>query len=81
MLLNNLQKSPEKAVPIGMMLVTIGLMMIIVGVCWSRFSFLAHLWPNRNDFLRGVTFGIAIGLEAIGVMIALKAAASRARKL
>jgi hypothetical protein len=40
-----------------------------------------QLWPNRNDFLHVVTFGIAIGLEVIGVMIAVNAAASRAKKL
>jgi len=81
MLLNNLQKSPEKAVPVGMIFVTVGLMINIVGVCWPRFSFLVHFWPNRNDFLRGVTFGSAIGLEVIGVRIAMAPAATRVKTL
>jgi hypothetical protein len=46
-----------------------------------RDAFCLQLWPNRNDFLHVVTFGIAIGLEVIGVMIAVNAAASRAKKL
>ncbi len=81
MLLKKLQKSPEKMVPVGMMLITAGLMLIVFGVLWPRIPFLAHLWPDGNDFLRGFVFGIAIALEITGVVINATAAANKRKAL
>ncbi|MGD0522343.1 MAG: hypothetical protein ABSA48_13885 [Terracidiphilus sp.] len=81
MFLNKLQKSPEKAVAVGMMFVVVGLMMIILGVCWPRIPFLAHLWPDGNDFLRGFVFGFALVLEIAGVVINATAAANKRKAL
>ncbi|MGA3262682.1 MAG: hypothetical protein ABSC47_01400 [Terracidiphilus sp.] len=81
MLLNKLQESPAKAVSVGMICVTAGLMMIIIGACWPRIPFLAHIWPDWNDFLRGFVFGIAIALEITGVVINATAAANKRKAL
>jgi uncharacterized protein involved in cysteine biosynthesis len=81
MLLKKLKESPEKMVPFGMTLVTVGLMMIVFGVCWPRIPFLAHLWPDWNDFLRSFVFGIAIALEITGVVINATAAVNKRKAL
>jgi len=77
MLLNKLQKSPEKMVPVGVMLLTTGLMILVIGIFWPQSPFLAHLEPDWNDFLRGFLFGIAIVLETLSVVILVTAAANK----
>jgi hypothetical protein len=81
MLLKKLKESPEKLVPLGMLLVTVGLMLIVLGVLWPKLPFLANLWPTWNDFLRGFIFGFAITLEIAGLVINVTAASNKQKKL
>jgi hypothetical protein len=81
MLLNKLQETPAKAVAVGISLFTVGSMMNILGLCWPRISFLAHLWPGRNDVLRGFDYGIASVLVIAGVVINATAAANKRKAL
>jgi hypothetical protein len=64
-----------------MMFVTLGLMILLIGTVWPKLPFLAHLWPNWNDFLRGFLFGIAITLEIAGVAINAIAVANKRKAL
>lgn len=82
--LRNQQKSPKVIVPIAMMFVTVGMMVLVIGVVvLPRLSPPAlHAGTDWNEFLRGVMIGFAIVLEAVGLVIAAKAAAAtRAKKL
>jgi hypothetical protein len=81
MFLKKLHESPQKAVATGMMFVVVGLMLIVLGVLWPRFPFLAQLWPAWNDFLRGFVFGVAIVFEIAGVVINATAAANKRKAL
>jgi hypothetical protein len=79
MILRHLLKRNEQdaaaKVPVAMMFVTIGLMLIVVGVAWPGASSpAAHTGPLSHDFLRGFLIGIAIVLEIVGVGIAASAA-------
>jgi hypothetical protein len=68
-------------VPLAMMFTTLGLMLIVIGVVWSRTPLLAGLsWPISNDFLRGFLFGFALVLEIAGVAMAAQAAALKRKK-
>jgi hypothetical protein len=76
MILNKLQKTPEKMVPVAMALVVIGLSLLTIGIAWPRISTPPpHAGTDWNDFFRGAIFGIAIVLEVVGVVLATKAAA------
>ncbi|MDR3751918.1 MAG: hypothetical protein P4K94_10575 [Terracidiphilus sp.] len=81
MLLKKLQKYPEKMVPVGMTLLTTGLMMLVIGIFWPQSPFLAHLAPDWNDFLRGFLFGIAIVLETLSVVVLVSAVANKRKEL
>jgi len=81
LLLNKLQKSPEKMVPIGIMLLTTGLMLLVIGILWPQSPFLSHLAPDWNDFLRGFLFGIAIVFETFSVVVLVSAAANKRKAL
>jgi hypothetical protein len=62
-------------VSMAMVFVTIGLMLIVVGVAWpTPSSPSAHSGLNPHDSLRGFLFSIAIVLEIVGVVIAASAA-------
>jgi hypothetical protein len=61
-------------VPVAMMFVTIGLMLMVVGVVWSGASSPSvHTALLSHDFLRGFLIGVAIVLEIVGVVIAASA--------
>jgi hypothetical protein len=81
MILKKLEGSPSKMVSVGMLLVTVGLMFLICGITWPRLSFMAHLWPDQNDFLRGFCFGFAIVMEATGLALSVMAAAKSRKAL
>ncbi len=65
----------------GMLLVTVGLVLIVLGVLWPKLPFLANLWPTWNDFLHGFVFGFAITLEIAGLVINTTAAANKRKTL
>jgi hypothetical protein len=80
MILRKLEDSPEKLIPVAMTFVVVGLSLLAVGIAWPRFSPpVPHAGTDWNDFFRGVIFGIAIALEAVGVVLATKAAAAKRR--
>jgi hypothetical protein len=81
MILNNLKKDPAKMVSVGMAFVVVGLMILVIAINWPRLPFLAYLWPDKNDFLRGFAYGIAIVLEISGVAINASAAANKRKAL
>lgn len=78
MILRKLQSSPEKMIPVAMMFVSVGMMLLVLGIVWHKP--LIHSAPGTdwNDFLRGFALGIAIVFEITGLAIAL--AAARAKK-
>ena len=81
MIFSSLRKSPEKTLSIAMMLVAVGMMMIVFGILWPRLSFVtAAVEPGWSDFLRGGAYGIGIGIECGGVVLAILAARARAQK-
>jgi len=82
MILRNLQNSPERMIPVAMTMVVVGLSILVIGIAWPHFSpSLPHTGPQTNidwnDFARGFLFGIAIALEAAGVVLAATAAAKK----
>jgi len=65
-----------------MMLVAVGMMMIVFGILWPRLSFVTGaVEPGWSDFLRGGAYGIGIGIECGGVVLAILAARARAQML
>jgi uncharacterized membrane protein len=78
MILRKLNKSPEKLIPIAMMFISVGMMLLVLGIAWHKP--LAPVAPGTNwsDFLRGFLLGLAIVFEIVGLVIAL--AAARAKK-
>lgn len=72
MLLDKLQRNPEKRVPLGMALLTVGLAIGVIGINWPRIP--AHLSPDWSDFARGFLYGLAITLEAASLVVLAKAA-------
>ena len=82
MILRNLQNSPEKMIPVAMTMVVVGLSILTIGIAWPHFSpSLPHEGTDWNDFARGFMFGIAIALEAGGVVLAARAAAKKRKTL
>jgi hypothetical protein len=78
MILNKLQKTPEKMVAVAMALITLGLAFIIFGISWPRHPLpAAYPGTDWNDFLHGFMVGIGIALEVGGVVIVLAAAAAK----
>jgi hypothetical protein len=76
MIFRNLQDSPEKIIPLAMTMVVVGLSILAIGIAWPRFApSIPHEGIDWNDFARGFIFGIAIALEAGGVVLAATAAA------
>lgn len=68
-------------IPVAMTLVVVGLTILMVGIAWPRFSpSVPHLGTDWNDFFRGFVFGLAIALEAGGVVLASAAVAAKKRK-
>ena len=81
MILRSMNDSPARMVPLAMMFTTLGLMLIVIGVVWSRIPLVAGLsWPISNDFLHGFLFGFALVLELAGVAMAVQAAALKRKK-
>jgi hypothetical protein len=81
MILRNLQKSPEKMIPVAMAFIVVGMSILIIGITWPRFSPPGpHMGTDWNDFFRGLMFGIAIALEVVGVVFAATAAAAALKK-
>jgi hypothetical protein len=76
-ILNKLQKNPEKARSLAMALVSIGMAVLAVAIAWPRTSFSASLSPDTNDFVRGFAYGLAITLEAAGVILSLRVVRAR----
>jgi hypothetical protein len=82
MILRKIQDSPQKAVPLAMMLVVAGLSLIVLATVWLRFTpsfiFAGH---DYGDFVHGFLYGVAIAMEIMGAAIAAAAAvAAKARK-
>jgi hypothetical protein len=81
MILRNLQKSPEKMIPVAMAFIVVGLSILVIGIAWPGFSpIVPHTGTDWNDFLRGLMFGIAIAMEIVGVVFAATAAAATIKK-
>ncbi len=81
MILRKLQSNPAAMIPVAMALIVVGLSLLTIGIAWPRFSPpLPHAGTDWNDFFRGAIFGIAIVLEAVGVVLAAKAAVAKKRK-
>lgn len=81
MILRSLQNSPGKLIPVAMTFVVVGLSLLAVGITWPRFSLpVPHAGTDWNDFFRGMILGVAIALEACGVVLAAKTAAAKKRK-
>lgn len=81
MLLHKLRQTPEKMVPVAMALVAVGLLLMVLSAVWTRLGIpLAHMGRDWSDFVRGMLIGVALGLEAGGVVIAAAAATARAGK-
>lgn len=79
MIVRNLQDSPQRAIPVAMTLVVVGLSFLLIGIAWPRFlPAVAH--HGLDDFLRGLVFGLGIALEVCGVVIAASAAAAAKKK-
>ena len=83
MLLRKLEKTPERMTLIAMMLIVVGLGALIAAIAWPRHPLpLVHTGPDWDSFLHGFLMGLAIALEAGGVVLALVAAKAKdARKL
>lgn len=64
-------------IPVAMVFLTIGLMLLGVGVGWEHLPLTTHLSRETNDFLRGALFGLSIALETGALVIALSAAAAK----
>jgi hypothetical protein len=78
MILRSLQKSPEKMVPVAMALIVVGLSILLIGIAWPRLSpSVPHIGTDWNDFAHGFLIGLAIAIEACGVVIAASAAAKK----
>ena len=80
MILHNLQKAPEKMIPVAMTFVVVGLSILTIGIVWPHFSPsppIPHQGTDWNGFFRGVIFGIAIAMEVVGVVLAASAAAKK----
>jgi hypothetical protein len=61
--------------PVAMMFLVVGLALLIVGILWPHFASPAqHFAEGWSGFCRGLLFGVGIGMETVGVVIALKAA-------
>jgi hypothetical protein len=78
MLLDKLQRNPEKSVPLGVALLTVGLAILMIGINWPRIP--AHLPADWNDFARGFLYGLAITLEAASIVVLAKAARRKRRQ-
>ncbi len=78
MILRNLQKSPEKMIPVAMTFVVVGMSILTIGIVWPHFSpSIPHQGTDWNGFFRGAIFGIAIAIEVVGVVLAASAAAKK----
>ena len=73
MLLRKLQSS-HSAVPVGMLLAGIGLLLNVTSQgLIQHLQGTAHLSPNTVDFLRGFCIGLGILLEIAGIIAMLPA--------
>lgn len=74
MILKKFNNSPEKRIPTAMALVTLGLLLVVLNIVWSRIGWLnAHPGPRWKDFARGVAAGAGMVLEIYGVVLAATA--------
>lgn len=69
MLLQKLQASPSKIVPLAMALLVAGMAVLVIPTLLPHIPFVARLGANWNDFLRGFSYGLAITLEIGAVTI------------
>ena len=82
MILSNLKDNPERIIPVAMTMIVVGLSILTIGIVWPRLSpSTPHLGTDWNDFARGFLFGLAITLEAAGVVLAATAAAKKRKPL
>jgi len=80
MILRNLQKSPEKMIPVAMAFIVVGMSILAIGITWPRFSPpVPHMGTDWNDFFRGLMFGLAIAMEVVGLVFAATAAELKKR--
>jgi hypothetical protein len=80
MILRNLQKSPERMIPVAMALIVVGLSILMIGIAWPRLSPpVPHIGTDWNDFAHGFLIGLAIAMEIGGVVIAASAAAKKGK--
>lgn len=81
MIFSNLKNSPEKLLPVAMAMIAVGLSILTIGIAWPRFSpSLPHMGTDWNDFARGFIYGLAIALEASGLVLAVFAAAAAKKR-
>lgn len=79
MLLKRLQ-SPKTAVPIGMALIVLGLVLNPILVASTRGLHFAQIGPDMADFWRGFMVGLGIALEICGIMVMLRCVVARQRQ-
>jgi hypothetical protein len=81
MLLRKLERTPERMTPIAMMLIAVGLGALIAAIAWPRHpSPPVHTGADWDSFLHGFLMGLAIALEAGGVVLAVVAAKAKAAR-
>jgi hypothetical protein len=81
MILRRFQNAPEKLMPVAMTFIAVGLSILTIGIAWPRFSpSVPHLGTDWNDFFRGFMYGLAITLEAAGVVFAVSAARAGSKR-
>lgn len=71
MLLRRLNAPPERLTAVAMMLIAVGLGALVAGIVWQRYPLpRAHAGTDWDSFLHGFLMGVAIALEAGGVVLA-----------
>ena len=73
MLSSNQQPSSKALIAAAMALVSTGLLLLTVAVGWQVIFKSADASWTGSDFMRGLVFGTATGLEICGVVLAMRA--------
>ncbi len=74
MLLRTLQTQPRRTIPVAITFIVTGLSILFIYYAWPRLSpSLPHTGTNWNDFFHGFLLGMAIVMEAAGLIIAISA--------
>jgi hypothetical protein len=77
MLLRKFEQNPVKMMRVGRIVLAIGLLIGAAGAFWLRLPVHLRFSPDADDFIRGATLGLGIGLEIGSIFLMLKAKAAR----